>query len=152
MSANSESSPRRMLENFANFILTTDATMEQICMSLSQRRSTLPLRLSIPGTTKKAIYILLPNCIPYSSDDAGREFIEYICRKCMSVSHKHSHSFHISTTPMRPKISTCVPCCIKPASVGSPTMTPCHHFVVYTRVCICAPTRLHELANASAPS
>lgn len=51
-SASSESALVRMLENYAHYLENTDVSVQRLAMTLNSRRSTLPVRIALAGTSK----------------------------------------------------------------------------------------------------
>ncbi|KAL8999563.1 MAG: hypothetical protein Q9169_001652 [Polycauliona sp. 2 TL-2023] len=54
-SATSVSSLVAMLEKYAHYLEDTDVPMQRLAITLNSRRSTLPVRLAIPGTSKRDV-------------------------------------------------------------------------------------------------
>lgn len=54
-SASSESALVAMLEKYAHYLENTDVPMQRLAITLNSRRSTLPVRVAIPGTSKRDV-------------------------------------------------------------------------------------------------
>ncbi|RDL31028.1 Nonribosomal peptide synthetase 14 [Venustampulla echinocandica] len=72
-SASSESALVAMLGRYAEYLEKTDVSIQRLAMTLNSRRSTLPVRISIPGTSKKAVLEAIQKQLAKSRVGPGAE-------------------------------------------------------------------------------
>ncbi|THC93486.1 hypothetical protein EYZ11_007042 [Aspergillus tanneri] len=72
-SASSESALVAMLEKYAHYLENTDVSIQRLAMTLNSRRSTLPVRIAFPGTSKAGLLEAIKKQLSKVRESPGTE-------------------------------------------------------------------------------